>query len=385
MHSREELVAQARRRYPAFLRSIVEGANFFPLEIRSGKTLRAHDYAGRLAQLKGFRATSAELGLHVEWREVNDPRFGRHERPEAVSFIEEVAFLKAVQKSVEVGNFRNDLHTIRATCPALESWLVPNIAEIVRHHGSWPQLLRVVRWIGEHPRCGLYPRQLPIPGVDSKFIEQRHGILDSLLVAVNPESIMSEAPTFEGRHGLRSTEPLIRMRFLDPEFQSECGFSVNDLAIPLSDFRLLSFPTAAVVIVENLRNFLALPTLPRTIGVYGEGNAVGLLAGAQWLVRSRLAYWGDIDAHGFVILGRLRRSYPHVESVLMDFETLTRWRFLAIANHPEIAAASHLTPDECVAETAVRAQSLRLEQERLPYYAVCEALQTWAAKAPRSL
>jgi len=39
---------------------------------------------------------------------------------------------------------------------------------------------------------------------------------------------------------------------------------------------------------------------------------------ADWLARSRILYWGDIDTHGFFILNRLRGIFPHAESFLMN-------------------------------------------------------------------
>jgi hypothetical protein len=56
---------------------------------------------------------------------------------------------------------------------------------------------------------------------------------------------------------------------------------------------------------------------------------VSVLEPLGWLAGLDLVYWGDIDTHGFTILDRLRRLFPHARSMLMDRGTLlahrTQW------------------------------------------------------------
>ena len=169
MFSRDELLAQALRRYPDYLRAIVEGAPFFPLYVRIGKTRRAETYAERAAELAEFRASAESLNITVEWRTVNDPRFGPHERPERAGFTDEAAFLGALGKAGEVRAFRENVVLIRTECPKLETWLAANTKTIIEYHANWPALLRTVRWFNAHPRPNLYLRQIPVEGVDTKF------------------------------------------------------------------------------------------------------------------------------------------------------------------------------------------------------------------------
>ncbi len=46
----------------------------------------------------------------------------------------------------------------------------------------------------------------------------------------------------------------------------------------------------------------------------------------SWLDSCALWYWGDIDIEGLTILSRLRSLFPQTRSLLMDGETLSRWR-----------------------------------------------------------
>lgn len=89
----------------------------------------------------------------------------------------------------------------------------------------------------------------------------------------------------------------------------------------------------------------------------------------------RLLYWGDIDTHGFAILDRLRQSFPHTESLLMDRTTLlaheNRW---VREDSPRVAILEHLYPAELdLYRDLVEGSfglSVRLEQERIRFSAV---------------
>lgn len=376
MFDRADLLAQARRRYEEFLRAVVGGAALFPLNLRIGKTRRAESYSERVAELAEFREAAATLHLTVEWRTVNDPRFGPHERPERAFFADETAFLGSLGKTDEARCFREDVALIRAECLVLESWLAGNVRAVIQHRGDWPALLRVVRWFCDNPRSGLYLRQLPVEGVDTKFFETRTSILDALLLLANPVGVDVNAERFEQRHGLRWEQPLIRLRFLDPLWQAARGFPVADLAVPAPIFRQLALSGATVVITENLRNFLALPELPGGVAVQGSGDAAALLADAPWLAASQIFYWGDLDARGLAILARLRCAYSHITSLLMDEATLSAWRHLAVAHDSsDQSPPSGLHPDERRTLERLLAARLRLEQERIPYAAVIKALR----------
>ena len=368
MFSRAELLAQAKRRYPDFLRSIVTGEGFFPLELRLGKTRRAADYPGYQAELAALRAAATDFGFQIEWERVRAPRFGQHDRPQRAFYAGEPEYLRALGKAGEVQAFREDVAAIRAASLALEPWLARNDMKIVAQHELWPRLLRVVCWFERNPRCGLYLRQLPIPGIDTKFFETHSTILDELLVAAHPEHVDPAETRFAARHGLRREAPLVRLRFLDPALQAARGFPVDDLAVPASTFRSLPLPGVRVLITENLRNFLALPALPGTVAVYGGGNALTLLAGSSWLTDSLVFYWGDIDAHGFLMLSRLRESFPHAASIMMDDATLATAPELTGSAAPVDAVdLRRLTPDEARLFARLRDGSVGLEQERVPW------------------
>ena len=101
--------------------------------------------------------------------------------------------------------------------------------------------------------------------------------------------------------------------------------------------------------------------------IFGLGYAVDRLFGARWLRERERVSWGDIDTHGLAILDRLRGGFPQVRSLLVP------------EPQPFDGALSRLTPQEqevylLLREEGRRGQAVRLEQERIPYGEVLEAL-----------
>lgn len=136
-----------------------------------------------------------------------------------------------------------------------------------------------------------------------------------------------------------------------------------------------------VFITENRINGLAFPSLAGSIVIFGLGYAVDQLADVPWLHDADVWYWGDIDTHGFGILNRLRARLPHVQSLLMDRQTLEAHRSLWV-KEPEhrryTGEPAHLLPDEYALFDDLRHDRLgarvRLEQERIGFAWVQDAL-----------
>ena len=77
-------------------------------------------------------------------------------------------------------------------------------------------------------------------------------------------------------------------------------------------------------------------------------------SGDSWCVGRRppatqreIAYWGDLDTHGFAILSRLHEPVPTVRSMLMDRSTSRAHREqFAIEPNPPDAKLQGLTPED---------------------------------------
>lgn len=363
----DEIQRLCQRKYPAFLKSVVTGEQFFPLEIRFGRPSTTGEWETLQREISAL--AKADLGYRIEWAEMNTRRWGRQKFPERVWFEDEDQFLKALHKHEEVECFRTNLALTREQCPELESWLPANAINLVEFSIVWPELLRVCRYFLANPRPGLYARELPIE-VNTKFIEQHEGIIRKLFDFLLPDTAKNDTDHFEERFGLRYDEPLIRFRLLHPELKRRLSLPVDDLAVPLSQFRSLAWKGLTVLITENKMRttFLTLPPLPNSLGIWGGGGAAELLASVNWLADCQLLYWGDIDVHGFHILSRLRRAFPNLASVMMDEITLNTFsKFIVTANEATYESVSHLSVEEQHAYLRVRTKKLLLEQEKIPH------------------
>jgi hypothetical protein len=154
------------------------------------------------------------------------------------------------------------------------------------------------------------------------------------------------------------------------------GLTFSDLAVPVNQFSHFGATEISVVITENKMNFLALPVLQNSIGIWGGGLAVSLLSECNWLESCRILYWGDIDVTGFDILSRLRGRFHQAEALLMDANTLDKFIDLAVPGKGTILPVpSNLTADEEAALTRVTSENLMLEQEKLPQDICSKALE----------
>lgn len=220
-------------------------------------------------------------------------------------------------------------------------------------------------------------RTLALAGTDSKFFERHETLLKALL----DESFDGEA----SRQGLAT--------FLDALDERDHWLLVVPLApgvLPFDRLRLAAgdlkqTPLSAkrILVVENEQSLHQLPqTVPDTVAILGAGLDLEWLR-ADWLRDKDVAYWGDIDTWGLVMLGRARSHVPHLRRLLMDRATFDALENLAV---PEAVRAPHvpqyLQPGEFdLYDFLSAAPRGRLEQEFLPRALVEAALTEWLDEA----
>jgi hypothetical protein len=373
MLSPDDIRTACRKKYPTFLRALVTGEPFFPLEIRFGRPSTTAAWSTLQNEISAL--ARADFGYRIDWSEINTRQWGRQRLPERVWFENEEDYLRLIAKIEEVRLFRVNVELTRRHCPELEGWLAPHVLRIVEHETVWPDTLQVCRYFIEHPRPQLYARELPIP-VGTKLIEEHRPLLRSLLdFLLGPGHIDISSEHFETRFGLRFDEALVRVRALDPTLTERLRLPVTDMALPWSQLKQLDWEGLTVVITENKMTFLTLPQICGGLGIWGGGGAASLLETVPWLARCRIYYWGDLDVHGFHILSRLRSAHPHTRSVLMDEATLTRfeayWKTAGTATYEQIVA---LSLDEQALYARLRDTGKLLEQEKIAHAYAVEAL-----------
>ncbi|NQW72075.1 MAG: hypothetical protein HQ453_05040 [Actinobacteria bacterium] len=319
----------------------------------------------------GFRVESATVGGRV---------VGFNEVPRRAwidSFEQAWRILKVNDL---VRDFAAAVALAESEAPRLADWARVNPMALLATRDSWADLLRTIRWIEESAASNHYLREIDIPGIDTKFIEQHRGILTTLLdVQLDPARIDLSRPRsdFAGRFGFRGKPEYVRMRALDGELLG--GFT--ELTVRVDELAARPPTQGTVVIVENDTTYLALPAGMDAIAICSGGYAVSRLAGLPWLAHRQVIYWGDIDTHGFAMLSQLRASLPRAASLLMDRATLLAHEGQWVrepkptnARLPGLDEAEHGLYVDLIEGRF--GEAVRLEQERISFSPVREALDS---------
>lgn len=359
----------------------------FPLRLRFRKPPprdlgaqfeRVRSWIGRLESTSRARLG---FGYEIVWEETRNRQLGRNKLPIGVRVPTRTDALALVGKTEEAARFDALVAATLARFPGLRDWLAKEPLLALDHANEWDRILDCLAWFRDHPRSGVYIRQIDVAGVDTKFIEARKGLLAELLDLVLPSGAVDASATgargFEARYGLRAKPSLVRFRILD-EAHPIAG--LTDLAVPAEQFAGLSLQTGRVFVVENEITGLAFPPVPDSMVVLGLGHAVNLVSAARWLAEREVHYWGDLDTHGLAMLDRLRASFPRARSFLMDRATLLAHRALWTTEEaPHIAPLDRLTPEEAALYADLRydrlSRSVRLEQERISFGWLRRALE----------
>ena len=247
---------------------------------------------------------------------------------------------------------------------------------------DFQRLEAMLAWLEANPDSRLYPRQLPVAGLDSKWLEARTGLIGGLLNALRGRA--AEQADFYELCGLKRPPQLMRLMILDESLRAYTG-SIRDLSAPVTELAGLNLPVSRIYIVENLQTALAFGDLRGSVVFMKLGYGVEALARLPWVVRGECVYWGDLDTHGLRILSRVREILPRVSSILMDEQTLLNHRALW-GEEPEQSSDIELpalTADEQLLYQRLKLHhwgvNVRLEQERIPWNYAWELLQDSAS------
>lgn len=382
----------------ALLRELLEPGGLYPRR----RTLKRPTAAALLSDYAAARAWAAELNAAVgaftlETMEVGRTTVGSNHLPSAAVFASADDEIALVGKAKDAAKCVELAAGLAALDPAFTAWVLRRPLKLLDLGSDALTAARVALWLRDNPEPGVYVRQLSVPGVHTKFIENHRGVIDELWESLRPpaegpeddsadESVAQRpaqpgsllgqpaattpAARFATKHGFLHPPELVRFRMLDPDLPLLRG--ARDLTVTAEAFCTLNLPVEAVLITENLVNFLALPERPGALAVYGGGYGFSSLRDASWLRDCHILYWGDLDTHGFRILDQLRAVHPHVVSILMDEETLLEHRD-AWGQEPSQSKAllTRLTPEEHTLYEALGSNeygvNVRLEQELIPW------------------
>lgn len=375
-----DIKKKAENFYPEYLTTIISGETPFPKVIRSDKS-SSKDFIESGKQKTELIEQSKDrkgFGYTIKYKTVNTKKDFIQDVIDEISFQTETDFLKFLRKESEVEAFKKNAVKILFQFTELNEWVKKYPQKVIQYAESWQQLLNVCNYFKQNPNPNFYIRELPVK-VHTKFIENNKGILLDLLNVVLPsESINEEFTTakeFEKRFRLKFNQSQIRVRVLDKHISDKYLSGLTDLVITEEEFCGLLIPCEKVFIFENktnfsnLMNFLTLPQIENTIGIFGSGFSVSKLKNALWLADKEIFYWGDIDTHGLKILSQIRGYFSKTKSIMMDFETLITFKDDWDRGEPiHESSLPNLNSDEQELFQFVRADNLntiRLEQEKI--------------------
>jgi hypothetical protein len=373
MISPNEIKTKAERKYVLFLQSVAQAISFSRIVIPGDKTYNKttiFDFQKEILALVNQSKEKKGFGYTLDYQTIKTKKIGTQQLPTSIYFDTEKDFLKFLGKEKEVENFINDWQIIHTNFPELKDWIIKNPTKIIQHQGKWESILKVCNYFKKSPKPNLYIRELPA-NVHTKFIESNQSILTELLDIIIQNYFKPNEREFEKRFNLKFREPLVRFKVLDKNISESFFSNLDDISIPISQFESLKLPLRKVLIVENKTNLhtiaLTLPSMENTIVIFGQGNAVTNIKNATWFNNITILYWGDIDIHGFEMLSRIRKYFPHTKSVLMDKTTFELFFENDSGKLTTDTTTLNLTDDERELYNLLKINNWRLEQEKIPF------------------
>ncbi len=370
MRSPEQALSQLRLSWRRQVGEWLGGAGEWPLAISlqvPSEQQAARDWAGFESWRQQWQTWSDTA--EVCWAERRWPQLGRQAVPAQWQLHDAAEVARALGEWPRWQRARQRFELLTGRWPALEPRLRSQfelLADI--DESEFTRMRDMLAWLLAHPGSNLFARQLPVAGLDSKWLETRTGVIGDWLrqLVCAPEDA-----GFWPLSGLRREPDRLRLRVLDTSLRA-CVGGLGDIHAPWQQLAELRWPVRRVFIVENKQTGLAFDDLPGAVVLMARGYAVEQLAQLPWLLAAKAVhYWGDIDTHGLAILGRLRGHLPSVRSLLMNETTLQAHRALCVTE-PEPHRAErieHLDDAEQALYRDLRGDRwgvrLRLEQERI--------------------
>lgn len=255
---------------------------------------------------------------------------------------------------------------------------VTELAPVIRGVDSYSDtefdlLCSTALWFRRHSASGLTPRQVPIAGLQSKWLNTHQALLQKL-AGIDSLGLL-------GRHPNR-----IHFTYLDPDYLAAGGRRHDSATV--GDAMRPAYAPDLVIISENKDSAIHFPALANAVSIEGAGSAgARAIASFDWIAAARhLIYWGDMDPAGLEILHQFRSAGLDVHTIFMDlpsFEAYERFgatadahgdplglpqrKSLPLLTGPERELYTHLTDPNW---TRVR----RVEQERIPLGVAAEAV-----------
>lgn len=330
---------------------------------------------------KAPKASGGHPLWHVEEKRKQTASFGKQLMPVRI-FIntpeDAMALLGLTKKKKE---FLAGLSAIESQMPSLRDWYLTYFVRISAED-FFPVVLSIARFMLEQEQREGYLREMAIPGVDTKFLENHNFLVRTLWNALFPENTAeSSDELWEKLFVQKVPTPSICVRSLDEHLRFS---GVRKLFLSQDDIADFQPPHRRIFITENKVNGYTFPDAEDSLILFGMGYGVLEMAeSAPWLADKEIYYWGDLDHDGFNILSNLRKVLPEmkIHSFLMDKETLLAYVDPKVKDTGNTTTIpDYLTVSEKMAWKLIHDNGWRLEQERIPHEEVEWAVESLLAE-----
>lgn len=355
-----------------------------------------YSYACKLTEPEALASSVGQLHKRAEWvafwkksqapwrvETANRKPKGlgiQHDYPVRVHFDTAIDVLRYLGEEKKFQLFCQRVEKIKVDYPALLPACVAVRDKILADDHMAAAIYQIARYFAGTPKTDCYLRELDIPYVDTKFIEDNPKLTAAVFFAVRPEFTGKTFDDFCQALSLTKSAPSpnIYVRSLDAR---KTFAGLREIVVTAQQLAKLDLNFSRVFITENKINGYVFPEVEDGLILFGAGN--GILSDLQeipWLKKqSFLWYWGDMDRNGFAILARVRQKYPQVKSFLMEQELAARYRHFMVADTGnKLAMPEALTGEEQACWQYLTCQSAkanRLEQEKIPLFEVKAALR----------
>jgi hypothetical protein len=290
MRGPEDIMRLVRQRHDNQRRQWLDGAGSWPLSFSLERpieqaTLKNYDAVQRWADAwRAWRAPSADVSLEKEM--VKWPNMGCQTMPSRIAFATPGCVAEYVGEGASWRRAVLRRERLQERWPCLADAGLGNHFDLLAdwNDTDFAKLMTLMAWFEVNPRSGLYLRQLPVPGIDTKWIESGRrtavfGMLQKLqrhAIPSGDEPVRDEDRELYRMCGLLRSPYRMRIMLLCPALRRAAG-GLRDIEAPLEECAALELAPQRALIVENLASGYALPDLPGTVAFLKLGKAVPMV------------------------------------------------------------------------------------------------------------
>jgi hypothetical protein len=369
--SKGPYILQLEKKYNKYLKDVIAGNVFEPiiLYVKKNESKSYAEFQEWLSSLTVYQKKKNKKGWELtRWKPVSrEQRKLMNEQiwPQVIEVNTEEDFLLLIDKKAHASQFKIQLAILLGWNPGIREFLLHRPERILRLKDVWKDIFAVIDYLLLNDVSDHYKRSIPIP-VHSKFLEMHESIVLELLHNLHPEKFL-RGKDLEAALSLKIKPYLFKMRWLDKKLADMNSSGMEVLAATTPYLQTVNWRISRIIFVENETNLYLLPHVPDTLAIFSSGKALHMLKEIGLFTNTAIMYWGDLDEDGYMMLNSMRKQYHHVNSLLMDEETVEH-HFSEIGQQPHKYKNDYpdmLTETEGRAFEKMKAVNGRIEQERL--------------------